>query len=88
MVMKQSTIATIPVMSILEAGPKATSPLPNPGLGTWTLRLHDTDNNGRELIHVVFEVGSSLGSSERLHQSQACEIHILKRLKVSRFVSM
>ena len=37
--------------------------LPNPGLGTWTLRLHDTDNNGRELTHVVFEVVSSLGSS-------------------------
>ena len=37
--------------------------LPNPGLGTWTLRLHDTDNNGRELTHVAFEVVSSLGSS-------------------------
>ena len=33
--------------------------LPNPGLGTWTLRLHDTDNNGRELTHVAFEVVSS-----------------------------
>ncbi|GEM_PF-924809 len=33
--------------------------LPNPGLGTWTLRLHNTDNNGRELTHVVFEVVSS-----------------------------
>ena len=52
--------------------------LPNPGLGTWTLRLHDTDNNGRELTHVVFVVVSSLGSSERLHQSGACEIHILE----------
>ena len=52
--------------------------LPNPGLGTWTLRLHDTDNNGRELAHVVFEVVSSLGSSERLHQGGACEIHILE----------
>ncbi len=52
--------------------------LPNPGLGTWTLRLHDTDNNGRELTHVVFEVVSSLGSSERLHKGRSCEIKILE----------
>ena len=52
--------------------------LPNPGLGTWTLRLHDTDNNGRELTHVVFEVVSSLGRSERLHKGRACEIKILE----------
>ena len=52
--------------------------LPNPGLGTWTLRLHDTDNNGRELTHVVFEVVSSLGRSERLHKGRACEINIIE----------
>ena len=52
--------------------------LPNPGLGTWTLRLHDTDNNGRELTHVVFEVVSSLGRSERLHKGRACEIKIIE----------
>ena len=52
--------------------------LPNPGLGTWTLRLHDTDNNGRELTHVVFEVVSSVGSSERLHKGRACEINIIE----------
>ena len=52
--------------------------LPNPGLGTWTLRLHDTDNNGRELTHVVFEVVSSLGSSESLHKGRTCEIKIIE----------
>ena len=52
--------------------------LPNPGLGTWTLRLHDTDNNGRELTHVVFEVVSSLDSSESLDKGRACEINILE----------
>ena len=52
--------------------------LPNPGLGTWTLRLHDTDNNGRELTHVVFEVVSSLGSSESLQNGRTCEISILE----------
>ncbi|MBL6891828.1 MAG: hypothetical protein ISR22_07270 [Candidatus Poseidoniaceae archaeon] len=52
--------------------------LPNPGLGTWTLRLHNTDNNGRELTHVVFEVVSSLGSSESLHKGRTCEINILE----------
>ena len=52
--------------------------LPNPGLGTWTLRLHDTDNNGRELTHVVFEVVSSLGSSGSLHKGRNCEINILE----------
>ena len=41
--------------------------LPNPGLGTWTLRLHNTDNNGRELTHVVFEVVSSHGNTAQLH---------------------
>ena len=41
--------------------------LPNPGLGTWTLRLHNTDNNGRELTHVVFEVVSSHGNAAQLH---------------------
>ena len=30
--------------------------LPNPGLGEWTLRLHDTDDNGRELAYVPFKV--------------------------------
>ena len=30
--------------------------LPNPGPGEWTLRLHDTDNNGREIAYVAFEV--------------------------------
>ena len=52
--------------------------LPNPGPGTWTLRLHDTDNNGRELTHVVFEVVSSMGSSESLHKGRSCEINILE----------
>ena len=52
--------------------------LPNPGLGTWTLRLHDTDHNGRELTHVVFEVVSSLGSSGSLHKGRTCEINILE----------
>ena len=52
--------------------------LPNPGLGTWTLRLHDTDNNGRELTHVVFEVVSSLASTESLHTGRTCEINILE----------
>ena len=52
--------------------------LPNPGLGTWTLRLHDTDNNGRELTHVVFEVVSSLSSSGTLHKGRTCEINILE----------
>jgi hypothetical protein len=52
--------------------------LPNPGLGTWTLRLHDTDNNGRELTHVVFEVVSSLGSSGNSHKGRTCEINILE----------
>ena len=52
--------------------------LPNPGLGTWTLRLHNTDNNGRELTHVVFEVVSSLGSSQSLHEGRNCEINILE----------
>ncbi|MEE3038404.1 MAG: hypothetical protein VX328_01415, partial [Candidatus Thermoplasmatota archaeon] len=52
--------------------------LPNPGLGTWTLRLHNTDNNGRELTHVVFEVVSSLGSSESLQNGRTCEISILE----------
>ena len=51
--------------------------LPNPGLGTWTLRLHDTDNNGREIAHVVFEVSSHV-NAERLHQGHPCEIHILE----------
>ncbi|MDE0707202.1 MAG: EF-hand domain-containing protein, partial [Candidatus Poseidoniales archaeon] len=32
--------------------------LPNPGLGEWTLRLHDTDNNGRELAYVPFTVAT------------------------------
>ena len=52
--------------------------LPNPGLGTWTLRLHDTDNNGRELTYVVFEVVSSLGSTESLQKGRTCEINILE----------
>ena len=52
--------------------------LPNPGLGTWTLRLHDTDNNGRELTHVVFEVVSSPASTESLHKGRTCEINILE----------
>ena len=30
--------------------------LPNPGPGQWTLRMHDTDNNGRELAYVAFTV--------------------------------
>ena len=30
--------------------------LPNPGTGQWTLRMHDTDNNGRELAYAAFTV--------------------------------
>ena len=30
--------------------------LPNPGPGQWTLRMHDTDNNGRELAYAAFTV--------------------------------
>ena len=30
--------------------------LPNPGPGEWTLRLHDTDNNGNEMAYVAFTV--------------------------------
>ena len=60
--------------------------LPNPGLGTWTLRLHDTDNNGRELTHVVFEVVSSLGSSgqrESANQSTPMPSYVTVEVKVA-----
>tara|TARA_Y100001934_G_scaffold161671_1_gene192853 strand:- start:2189 stop:4264 length:2076 start_codon:yes stop_codon:yes gene_type:complete len=30
--------------------------LPNPGPGEWTLRLHDSDNNGNEMAYVPFTV--------------------------------
>ena len=30
--------------------------LPNPGTGEWTLRLHDDDENGREIAYVPFSV--------------------------------
>ncbi len=30
--------------------------LPNPGPGEWTLRLHDSDNNGSEIAYVPFTV--------------------------------
>ena len=62
----------------LKGSTKGDITLPNPGLGTWTLRLHNTDNNGRELTHVVFEVVSSLDSSENLHKGRTCEINILE----------
>ena len=62
----------------LKGSTKGDITLPNPGLGTWTLRLHNTDNNGRELTHVVFEVVSSLDSSESLHKGRTSEINILE----------
>ncbi len=33
--------------------------LPNPGHGQWTMRLHDTDDNGREIAYVPFTVVDS-----------------------------
>ena len=34
----------------------ATFDLPNPGRGSWTVRLHDTDSNGKELAYAFFTV--------------------------------
>ena len=31
--------------------------LPNPGLGNWTIRLHDTDFDGNEIAYAPFSVG-------------------------------
>ena len=40
----------------LEGRTRGAFTLPSPGAGQWTLRLHDTDDNGRELAYAAFTV--------------------------------
>ena len=42
---------------------------PNPGLGDWTIRLHDKDEGGRELAYVEFNVGPLLAPVESLNEN-------------------
>ena len=42
---------------------------PNPGLGDWTIRLHDKDEGGLELAYVEFNVGPLLAPVESLNEN-------------------
>ncbi len=52
----------------LEGRTRGAFSLPSPGPGQWTLRLHDTDLNGRELAYAAFtvEVSSTVSTSASL----------------------
>ena len=43
----------------LEGRTSGSFTLPNPGPGQWTMRLHDTDDNGREVAYAPFTVEAS-----------------------------
>ena len=47
----------------LEGRTSGSFALPNPGPGQWTMRLHDTDDNGREIAYVPFTVVDSRPST-------------------------
>ena len=47
----------------LEGRTSGSFALPNPGQGQWTMRLHDTDDNGREIAYVPFTVVDSRPST-------------------------
>ena len=47
----------------LEGRTSGSFALPNPGPGQWTMRLHDTDDNGREIAYAPFTVVDSRPST-------------------------
>ena len=47
----------------LEGRTSGSFSLPNPGPGGWTLRLHDTDNNGNEIAYAPFTVNAGANPS-------------------------